>query len=50
MDFLLGIVVALLVIAIVGTVKVSVFNRISTLEKDVDDLNELISEIAGGDE
>jgi len=50
MSFLLGIIVALLVIAIAGTVKISIFNRISSLEKDVEDLNELISEITGGDE
>lgn len=48
MDFMLGAVVCALVITIVGTVKKFVVNRFLQMESDINDLNELVSEIVSG--
>lgn len=48
MDFMLGAVACALVITIVGTVKKFVVNRFLQMESDIDDLNELVSEIVSG--
>lgn len=48
MDFMLGAVACALVIIIVGTVKKFVVNRFLQMEADINDLNELVSEIVSG--
>ena len=48
MDFMLGAVACGLVITIVGTVKKFVVNRFLQMESDINDLNELVSEIVSG--
>mgnify|MGYP004511400129 FL=1 len=48
MDFMLGAVACALVITIVGTVKKFVVNRFLQMESDINDLNELVSEIVSG--
>lgn len=48
MDFMLGAVACALVITIVGTVKKLVVNRFLQMESDINDLNELVSEIVSG--
>lgn len=48
MDFMLGAVTCALVITIVGTVKKFVVNRFLQMESDINDLNELVSEIVSG--
>lgn len=48
MDFMLGAVACALVIIIVGTVKKFVVNRFLQMESDINDLNELVSEIVSG--
>ena len=48
MDFMLGAVICALVITIVGTVKKFVVNRFLQMESDINDLNELVSEIVSG--
>lgn len=48
MDFMLGAVACALVITIIGTVKKFVVNRFIQMESDINDLNELISEIVSG--
>jgi hypothetical protein len=48
MDFMLGAVACALVITIVGTVKKFIVNRFLQMESDINDLNELVSEIVSG--
>lgn len=48
MDFMLGAVACALVITIVGTVKKFVVNRFLQMKSDINDLNELVSEIVSG--
>ena len=48
MDFMLGAVACALVITIVCTVKKFVVNRFLQMESDINDLNELVSEIVSG--
>ena len=48
MDFMLGAVACALVITIVGTFKKFVVNRFLQMESDINDLNELVSEIVSG--
>ncbi len=48
MDFMLGAVACALVITIVGAVKKFVVNRFLQMESDINDLNELVSEIVSG--
>lgn len=48
MDFMLGAIACALVITIVGTVKKFVVNRFLQMESDINDLNELVSEIVSG--
>lgn len=48
MGFILGVIACALLITIIGTVKKFVVNRFIQMESDIDDLNELISEIVSG--
>ena len=48
MDFMLGAVACALVITIVGTIKKFIVNRFLQMESDINDLNELVSEIVSG--
>lgn len=48
MDFILGVIVCALLITVIGTVKKFVVNRFIQMESDIDDLNELVSEIVSG--
>lgn len=48
MDFMLGAISCALLIAVIGTVKKFVVNRFIQMESDIDDLNELVSEIVSG--
>lgn len=48
MDFILGVIACVLLITIIGTVKKFVVNRFIQMESDIDDLNELVSEIVSG--
>ena len=48
MDFILGAIACALPITIIGTVKKFVVNRFIQMESDIDDLNELVSEIVSG--
>lgn len=48
MDFILGVIACTLLIIIIGTVKKFVVNRFIQMESDIDDLNELVSEIVSG--
>ena len=48
MDFILGVIACTLLITIIGTVKKFVVNRFIQMESDIDDLNELVSEIVSG--
>lgn len=48
MDFILGVIACALVITIVGTVKKFIVNRFIQMESDINDLNELVSEIVSG--
>lgn len=48
MDFMLGAIVCALLITAIGTVKKFVVNRFIQMESDIDDLNELVSEIVSG--
>lgn len=48
MDFILGVIACALVITIVGTVKKFIVNRFLQMESDINDLNELVSEIVSG--
>lgn len=48
MDFMLGAVACALVITIIGTVKKFIVNRFLQMESDINDLNELVSEIVSG--
>jgi hypothetical protein len=48
MDFMLGAISCALLITIIGTVKKFVVNRFIQMESDIDDLNELVSEIVSG--
>nr|DAF87454.1 MAG TPA: hypothetical protein [Siphoviridae sp. ctnPP24] len=45
---MLGAIACALVITIVGTVKKFVVNRFLQMESDINDLNELVSEIVSG--
>lgn len=49
MDFILGAICALCIVALIGTFKIKIVNRFRNIEKDIADLNELASEIAGGE-
>lgn len=48
MDFILGVIACALLIIIIGTVKKFVVNRFIQMESDINDLNELVSEIVSG--
>lgn len=48
MDFILGVIACALLITIIGTVKKFVVNCFIQMESDIDDLNELVSEIVSG--
>lgn len=48
MDFILGVIACALLIIVIGTVKKFVVNRFIQMESDIDDLNELVSEIVSG--
>ena len=48
MDFMLAAIACALLITIIGTVKKFVVNRFIQMESDIDDLNELVSEIVSG--
>lgn len=48
MDFILGVITCTLLITIIGTVKKFAVNRFIQMESDIDDLNELVSEIVSG--
>lgn len=48
MDFILGVIACALLIIIIGTVKKFVVNCFIQMESDIDDLNELVSEIVSG--
>lgn len=48
MDFILDVIACALLITIIGTVKKFVVNRFIQMESDIDDLNELVSEIVSG--
>ena len=48
MDFILSAIVCALLITVIGTVKKFVVNRFIQMESDIDDLNELVSEIVSG--
>jgi hypothetical protein len=48
MGFILGVIACALLITIIGTVKKFVVNRFIQMESDIDDLNELVSEIVSG--
>ena len=48
MDFILGVIACTLLITVIGTVKKFVVNRFIQTESDINDLNELVSEIVSG--
>lgn len=48
MDFMLGAIACALLIIVIGTVKKFVVNRFVQMESDINDLNELVSEIVSG--
>ena len=48
MGFILGVIACALLITIIGTVKKFVVNRFIQMESDINDLNELVSEIVSG--
>lgn len=48
MGFILGVIACALLITIIGTVEKFVVNRFIQMESDIDDLNELVSEIVSG--
>ena len=48
MDFILGVIACALLIIVIGTVKKFVINRFIQMESDINDLNELVSEIVSG--
>lgn len=48
MDFILGATACALLITIIDSVKKFVINRFIQMESDIDDLNELVSEIVSG--
>jgi hypothetical protein len=48
MDFILVVIACALLITIIGTVKKFVVNRFIQMESDINDLNELVSEIVSG--
>lgn len=48
MDFMLGAIACALLITVIGIVKKFVVNRFVQMESDINDLNELVSEIVSG--
>lgn len=48
MDFMLGAIACALLITVIGAVKKFVVNRFIQMESDINDLNELVSEIVSG--
>lgn len=48
MDFILGAIACACVVIVVGIIKKGVINRFRNIEIDIDDLNELVSEIVSG--
>lgn len=48
MDFMLGAVACALLVTVIGTIKKFVVNRFIQMESDINDLNELVSEIVSG--
>lgn len=48
MDFMLGAIACALLITVIGTVKKFIVNRFVQMESDINDLNELVSEIVSG--
>lgn len=48
MDFMLGAISCALLITVIGTIKKFIINPFIQMKSDIDDLNELVSEIVSG--